>query len=123
MPWILLCPDPCGGQVVAGGKAPAGGGQCLKCERAFETAEAVMAAGGGSAHLCGGRGRRPKCSVPGCGRDQAALCDHPVERQGGKGTCDASMCAAHRTSVGKNRDHCPAHVKAAEQGSADGASE
>jgi hypothetical protein len=122
MPWILLCPDPCGGQVVAGGKAPSGGGECQRCGRIFESAESVTAAGGGAAHLCVRGGRRPRCSVPGCDRPQAALCDYPVERKGRKGTCDTSMCATHRTSVGPNRDHCPAHAKATATSHVGGAS-
>jgi hypothetical protein len=112
----LLCPDPCGGQVVAGGKAPAGGGECQRCERVFESADALLAAGGASAHLCAGRGQRLSCKVPNCGRAQAALCDYPVEKKGKRGTCDFSMCETHRTKVGPNRDHCPAHVALAKQG-------
>lgn len=111
MPSMFFCPDPCGGQVVAGGAAPAGGGQCLKCEKVWETGEALVKAGGGQAWICGGRGRRPTCKVPNCGRPQAALCDFPIDRRGKRGTCDASMCEEHRTKVGPNRDHCPAHAK------------
>jgi hypothetical protein len=108
-----LCPPPCNGQVVPGGKAPPGGGECLRCGRVFEDGHALVGAGGATGFVCGGRGRRKTCGVPGCTRPQAALCDYPVERNGKKGTCDASMCSTHRTSVAPNRDHCPAHVKAA----------
>jgi hypothetical protein len=110
--WFFRCPPPCSGEVVAGGKAPEGGGECLKCGRTFDSAKALMDAGGSAGHVCVRGQRRPKCGVPGCGRPQAALCDSPVERQGVKGTCDASMCDTHRTRVGPNRDHCPAHAKA-----------
>lgn len=110
---MFLCPDPCNGEVVAGGNAPAGGGECLRCGRVFESAQAVVAAGGGAGFVCVRGQRRKLCGVPSCGRPQVALCDHPVERGGRRGTCDASMCEAHRTRVGPNRDHCPAHAKEA----------
>jgi hypothetical protein len=51
------------------------------------------------------------CSVPGCTRAAAALCDYPVTRRGRAGTCSAKLCATHRRSVGPDRDLCPAHAK------------
>jgi hypothetical protein len=48
-----------------------------------------------------------------CGRMSVALCDFPVGKTlGGRPlTCDAPMCAHHRTSVGPNIDYCPRHPK------------
>jgi hypothetical protein len=48
-----------------------------------------------------------------CGRMSVALCDAPAgETLGGKTlTCDAPLCAKHRTKVGPNRDACPRHVQ------------
>jgi hypothetical protein len=109
---MFLCPEPCLGQVVAGGDAPAGGGQCLRCGKVYESGAAVTRAGGLATFICGGRGRARRCSVPDCKQPQAALCDAPVERAGRRATCDASMCAGHRTRVGPNRDRCPAHAPA-----------
>lgn len=51
------------------------------------------------------------CSVPGCSRAAAALCDYPVTRRGKAGTCSAKLCATHRMTVGQDRDLCPAHAK------------
>jgi hypothetical protein len=113
MAHMFFCPPPCNGQVVKGGEAPAGGGQCLKCSQVFASAQDLIAAGGGAGFVCVRGQRQKRCWVPGCGRPQAALCDYPVERKGWKGTCDASMCETHRTTVGPNRDHCAAHCKMA----------
>jgi hypothetical protein len=106
MPWMFTCP--CGGEVAAGGKAPAGGGECMKCHRVFETAAAVTDAGGGAIHLCGGRARPQRCQVPECTATSVALCDEPVA--GGR-TCDRRLCRDHRIAVGRNRDRCPDHAR------------
>ena len=101
---------PCGGQVEAGGKAPPGGGECLSCERVFDSPAAVVAAGGTCAQICirGRRSRRPQlCLEDGCTHEMVALCDHPVAL---RRTCDRPICSQHRTMVGKNRDRCPAHA-------------
>jgi len=102
---------PCGGEVAAGGKAPAGGGECLVCGRVFASGEAAVAAGGSAAHVCiRGRRRSALCEEPGCKNEQVALCDEPVE---GRRTCDRRVCAIHRHRVGSNRDRCPAHARGA----------
>lgn len=106
MSWQFRCP--CGGEVASGGKAPPGGGQCLGCERVFETLGAVSAAGGSAMHLCIRGPSRPKlCQEDGCRSPHVALCDEPA---GGRGTCDRRICATHRTRVGDNRDRCPKHA-------------
>lgn len=72
--------------------------------------EAVPLAGG-VAIVCS-RGRRAKpCSVPGCGRSSVALCDFPLTGAKAGKTCDRALCAQHRTSVGADLDHCPAHAE------------
>jgi hypothetical protein len=58
--------------------------------------------------------KMPLDSAPGdrCGRPCEALCDAVVGSDHGKEeTCDAPMCALHRTRAGA-QDYCPAHVKA-----------
>lgn len=103
------CPTPCGGQVAAGGNAPEGGGECLTCGRLFGSAAALQEAGGTSAMICGGRGLgKPPQRCEYCTRGMVALCDEPI---GGGRTCDRRMCAAHRSSVGRNRDRCPDHMR------------
>jgi hypothetical protein len=58
--------------------------------------------------VCRGRQPRPAgCSVPHCGRPHTVLCDFPMKAK----TCDAKLCDAHRTKVGPNLDHCPAHAR------------
>jgi hypothetical protein len=42
-----------------------------------------------------------------CMAPSSYLCDWPVE--GGK-TCDAPLCDAHATEVGKDRHYCPRHL-------------
>lgn len=69
-------------------------------------------------HMRGGRlpaacvARDPDKPTERCGRMSVALCDAPAgETLGGKPlTCNAPICERHRTSVGKNLDHCPRHV-------------
>lgn len=63
---------------------------------------------GGIMVICGGRRSRRRCAI--CRRDWAtAQCDHPVLRNGRKGTCDLHICEQHRTPIGPNADLCPAH--------------
>lgn len=47
-----------------------------------------------------------------CSRMSVALCDAPAGKTvaGRPLTCDAPICAKHRTSVGPNLDHCPRHA-------------
>jgi DNA adenine methylase len=68
---------------------------------------------GGSIIACS-RGAKPKapCSVPGCDRPHAALCDFRLKN--GR-TCDAKLCASHRTKAGSDVDYCPPHSKMGEE--------
>ena len=105
---LHLCP--CGGEVVAGGKAPDGGGECLACGLVFADSAAVNAAGGSSVIACVGRWGRQRpmlCSTEGCRHEMVALCDEPTAP---RRTCDRPMCTEHRTRVGRDRDRCPAHA-------------
>lgn len=43
-----------------------------------------------------------------CGVMAGNLCDWPVD---GGGTCDAPICDAHATEVGKNRHYCQIHTR------------
>jgi hypothetical protein len=56
--------------------------------------------------------RRPRCSVPGCGRYSTRLCDFRLRT--GR-TCDARLCDAHRGSASgaPDVDHCPPHRRLA----------
>lgn len=56
-----------------------------------------------------GERRKARCSVPGCDRDHARLCDFPVHRRGVSTTCNAKLCDGHATNAGPERDYCPAH--------------
>jgi hypothetical protein len=112
---LHICP--CGGQVEAGGKAPAGGGECLACGRVFDDPAALVAAGGSWAIVCSRGGRRSSrkaelCEMDGCTDPMVALCDEPTGLPLGRlrRTCDKRLCARHRTRVGPNRDRCPAHA-------------
>lgn len=68
------------------------------------------------AHMSGSNLPRP-CAWPDfknprerCCRWATTLCDFPV----GEGkTCDRPMCKRHATSVGPDRDYCPAHAQPA----------
>lgn len=73
----------------------------------------LIAGDGIFAISCGGRQTAKRCSTPNCTGTQVALCDYPVHRAGKDGTCDKSMCATHRTTVGEDRDYCPPHVRRA----------
>lgn len=60
--------------------------------------------------ICGPRAPVPRCSVPSCGRPAEFECDYPIPRKK-SGTCDARLCAAHRTEIAPGRDACPPHSK------------
>jgi hypothetical protein len=64
----------------------------------------------GGGFLCARAQRRPICSIPSCGRPAEFECDFKIPRKK-SGTCDARLCDAHRSSVGEDRDLCPAHKK------------
>lgn len=71
------------------------------------TCQGVSLPGGGSAIVCGVRGRK-RC---GCGKPATLLCDWKVpERK--SGTCDTPMCAACSTPAAPGKDICPAHAPA-----------
>lgn len=63
------------------------------------------------------RGARPskaRCSVPDCPHPATKLCDYPLRgRKAGK-TCDRKLCEQHATTMGPDRDYCPAHAVAGE---------
>ena len=60
--------------------------------------------GGNFAIVCSRGQRRKRCSVPGCDGTGEFQCDEPVVRRGRPGTCDAYLCAAHRTWITLPRD-------------------
>ena len=47
-----------------------------------------------------------------CWRHYTKLCDYPVDRDQGPGTCDVPMCDACATPGGVGIDHCKAHAAA-----------
>ena len=65
--------------------------------------------GGGFAIICS-RGRKPRalCQEPGCKNIHTKLCDWPGPHAG---TCDRMLCDDHATSVGDDKDYCPAHAR------------
>lgn len=67
--------------------------------------------------VCGGRARRPKCSVPDCNNPTEAECDYSVTRRNpaASKTCDAKLCAECKVSQGGDIDFCPAHHRLAER--------
>jgi hypothetical protein len=68
------------------------------------TCESIRLGDGTVAIMCSRGQRRPRCSVPGCSAPSEFQCDEPVVRRGRPGTCDAHLCAAHRTWVTLPRD-------------------
>ncbi len=57
---------------------------------------------------------RPRpCSSCKASTVHGVLCDAPVTRDGKKGTCDRFCCRACAQHVGRDRDLCPAHARAA----------
>lgn len=42
--------------------------------------------------ICTRGGRAPRCHY--CNKPGTFLCDHPVIRKGGRGTCDTRMCSS-----------------------------
>lgn len=62
-----------------------------------------------------GARRAEPCQEPGCTESSVALCDWPLTGERSGSTCDRRMCARHRTPVGKNRDYCGAHARAAKE--------
>jgi hypothetical protein len=66
---------------------------------------------GVTAIVCGPRGRRQWCSIPGCHGECARLCDFPLLGKKAGKTCDAKVCRDHATSVGTDLDYCPAHAR------------
>jgi hypothetical protein len=64
--------------------------------------------GNGDFMITCSRGAKSKapCSVPGCDRPHSALCGFRLKN--GR-TCDAKLCASHRTKAGSDIDYCPPH--------------
>jgi hypothetical protein len=62
---------------------------------------------GGMMHVMYGSSRQPRCRF--CKRLADFECDGWKD---GGGTCDAPMCAAHRTRTPGQRDLCPDCAKA-----------
>lgn len=69
---------------------------------------------GGMAFACSRGVKRERCDTPGCGRPSVALCDWLLAGKKAGKTCDRRMCEGCRTSVGEDRDYCPAHARATE---------
>lgn len=62
---------------------------------------------GGIAIICTrGRGMK-RCHY--CNHVAPFLCDHPVIRQGKRGTCDTPLCEQCLNSAAKNTDLCRPH--------------
>lgn len=60
-------------------------------------------------------GRGPKrCK---CGRKSTKICDHQLTGKLAGKTCDAPLCDNCATPVGKDRDLCPVHARAAQKDS------
>lgn len=53
--------------------------------------------------------RQPNTTCQSCGEPGYLRCDFPM---GDNKTCDAFICVACATHVGRNRDHCPKHAGA-----------
>lgn len=66
---------------------------------------------GGLVIICGPRGRIAGCQTPGCNKIHTTLCDYPLEGPKAGTTCDRKMCDSCATSVGPDRDYCPAHAR------------
>lgn len=59
-------------------------------------------AGDGSIGIVCSRGSRGKrCSVEGCGKPAARLCDYPLSGKKTGQTCDRALCEKHATQIGE----------------------
>lgn len=75
----------------------------------------------GGGFICTRGVRRPKCSVPQCGRPVQFECDYPMPWPSSRMTCDAKLCGVHaRVQPGKlgsdgsaTCHYCPPHHDAA----------
>ena len=70
----------------------------------------VSIPGGGTAIVCGVRGRR-RCK---CGRPATLECDWKVPSRK-SGTCDAPICDRCSVSPAPDKDLCPTHAAAFEE--------
>jgi hypothetical protein len=70
------------------------------------TCSTVKLPGGGTAIVCGPRGRRRRCSVGGCTASAALLCDWKI---GDGKTCDAPICREHAEEVAPDKHLCRRH--------------
>lgn len=69
----------------------------------------VRLPGGGSAIVCGPRGKAKKCKT--CGTRADFLCDWKVPERS-SGTCDEPVCGGCKVSPAKDKDLCPTHARA-----------
>jgi hypothetical protein len=84
----------------------------MYCDR-FTTKDGVYV-------VCCRSGRRPSCSVPGCGAPSEFQCDFPLSGKKRGRTCSKHLCAQHRVRQptivplgGETIDYCPAHDRIA----------
>ena len=64
--------------------------------------------GNGVTAIVCSKGDRRSCK---CGRRSTKLCDYPLRGKKQGRTCDAPLCDRCATSVGRDKDYCPAHVE------------
>lgn len=62
--------------------------------------------------VCTGGARRKRCK---CGRPSTKLCDFKLTGAKASKTCDAPLCPRCATSIGPDRDLCPAHARLARE--------
>lgn len=74
------------------------------------TCQHIKMPGGGSAIICGKRGRQKRCA---CNRSATLMCDWKAPKRK-SGTCDEPLCDRCTTSPAPDKDLCPEHAKAYE---------
>lgn len=67
----------------------------------------IINTGGLTAIVCKRGTRKRPCHY--CGNAARYQCDHPVIRNGKRGTCDVWLCDQCRNEVAKDTDLCRAH--------------
>lgn len=55
--------------------------------------------------------RRETNPCSSCGARSTKLCDFPLTGAKGGTTCDRPLCSRCASTVGKDRDYCPAHAR------------
>jgi hypothetical protein len=74
--------------------------------------EGLKLPNGVSAIVCSRRRPAKRCAF--CTAKATKLCDFEKERNWrGVNTCDKPLCDRHAINVGRNRDHCHDHPRAA----------